>query len=447
MSAQGGDVIRGTVFKDTNANGRRDPGEAGMGGIAVTDGVTFARTSSEGSFVLELGVDPVLCAGGVPTVSVRFPSDHWPTTPWFVRCGSGEPACEVTFGLRAEPQPRSFVFVHGTDPHAPRAGEERLIRFREDLEALREIVRFCILTGDMADLADSHTQALARAEFTFFERQAAQLPVPWFGLPGNHDIAGVRAKKGWDTNSAEYGYGLYSRHVGPLRWSFDYADIHFAGVDYNRFVSNRWEWGVPESSARWLAEDLASVEPGRRIFLFVHHPAGSAALTNVLTRFPVTQIFFGHDHHDGGQLWAGVPGLSAASIAEVFDDKDRAPGYRLVHVTPSGIDTFYRATGEPHAVTVDYPRYKDTLVRGNTIRGAFFDPSHTIRRFALTYAGRAIECRLRPGPFWCRFEGTVEAGDVARGAYPLVVTLGDTAQSWRHQFSYRFARARAAASR
>jgi hypothetical protein len=327
----------------------------------------------------------------------------------------------------------------------PRKGEERIVRFREDIDALNGVARFCILTGDLADLADSHTQAVARTEFELFAHHTKTFPIPWFGLPGNHDIAGVRAKNGWDTNSAEFGYGLYGRHVGPLRWSFDYAGVHFVGIDYNQVVSNRWTWGAPESSVRWLAQDLESVKRGRRVFLFVHDPRSSSALSNLLARFKVTQIFHGHDHQDASRKFANVPALSSASLSEVFDDKDRTNGYRLVRVTRTGMDTFYRSTGQPHSINVDYPRFKDTLTPGKTIKGAFFDPSHSIDLVTVTYAGEPVRTRIRRGPLWSRFSAKLESSNLPPGSYPLVVTASHGDQSWRREFSYRYAPPRQAA--
>ena len=36
------------VYRDANGNGRRDEGEAGLGGVVVSDEVTVARTDAEG---------------------------------------------------------------------------------------------------------------------------------------------------------------------------------------------------------------------------------------------------------------------------------------------------------------------------------------------------------------------------------------------------------------
>src|SRR3546814_6230402 len=44
----------GTVFEDGNGNGVRDAGEAGIGGVAVSDGRQVVRTDAQGRYALPM---------------------------------------------------------------------------------------------------------------------------------------------------------------------------------------------------------------------------------------------------------------------------------------------------------------------------------------------------------------------------------------------------------
>lgn len=49
-------TVKGTVFGDGNANGKRDKGERAMPGVDVTDGAEWTTTRADGSYTLE--IDP-----------------------------------------------------------------------------------------------------------------------------------------------------------------------------------------------------------------------------------------------------------------------------------------------------------------------------------------------------------------------------------------------------
>ncbi|MBN1421491.1 MAG: metallophosphoesterase [Planctomycetes bacterium] len=426
-----GATVSGVVFRDRDGDGARREGEEGIPGVPITDGLTFVSTDADGRFAIEPGEDPILRAGGVPIISIHIPNGLRPTTPWFRRLD--DPAVEgaIAFGLRDEEQSLPFIFVHGTDPHVPRGGKDRFITFRSDLQALRDTVRFCILTGDLVDLSDSHSFAQGTAEYGFLAAETRDFPVPLFCISGNHDIAGVRAGRGWDEREPRtHGYGFFTHVVGPLRWSFTYAGIHFAGVDFNRLDGDKWSWGVPDSAIAWLERDLALREPGMRTFLFVHFPQGPDSFKELVARGGVTQIFHGHDHVDRESLFGGVPCLSSGSIAEVFGDEDRTPGYRLVRVTEDGFESFYRSTGHPHAIAVDFPRRNAVVRPGDALRGAFYDPKERIRGLAIRIGEREEGAPFQRGPLSCGFAVAPDLREVTAGIRPIALTVTDGQSIW-----------------
>ncbi|HUU09380.1 MAG TPA: metallophosphoesterase [Phycisphaerae bacterium] len=443
--------VAGRVFLDGNANGRFDTGEAGLPGVPVTDGVTFVCTGPDGRYAMAAGRDALVGPGGPPIVSVSFPSGTWPVTGWFRRVDAAADAAAVDFPLRRDAQGVPFVFVHATDPHVPRGGREKFIDFRADMRDLAGVARFCVLTGDLVDLSDSHTFAEGTAEFEYLAEQTKVFPMPLFCTAGNHDAAGVNAKPdaGWDKAHPMYGYGYYRKVVGPLRWSFDYAGVHFVGIDFSHVdAAGKWQWGSPDSAVAWLAQDLAGVKPGSRVFLFVHSPVGQEPKKgappesrphlppDLLRRYHVTCIFAGHSHRDVAGTYAGIPMTESASLSQIFDDKDRSVGYRLVQVGQLGMDTFYRATGDPHAITLDYPRHKDAIRPGDAICGAFWDPQGEIERLTVKVDDVETEVPFIRGPLWCRFAARPDLAGSKSGPHTLSIAVWAGQQAWRYTGTY-----------
>jgi len=437
--------ISGLVFRDANGNGRHDAGEPGWADVAVTDGLTFATTGADGRYRMDALVDPLRGAKAAPLITVCWPSGCWPSGPRWQTVAPTK-ADAVDFGLKPAEQKLPFRFVHATDTHVPRAGRQKMTDFKAEVASIAAEQSFCVLTGDLVDLSDSHTYEQGRDEWGFFAEQTANFPVPWLAIPGNHDIAGVRAKSGWDKEHPDYGYGFYDRIVGPLRWSFDYAGVHFAAVDFNATPAGAWAWGVPQSAIDWLKLDLARVKPGTRKYLFVHYPVvPNQGFAELVSAAKVDYIFTGHAHTDRIVDVRGVKALIGGSVSQVFEDKDRETGYRLVQINADGFEHFYKTTGKPHAVTIDSPRYNTTLKPGDIIRGAFYDPARAITKLEVSFGEVKAEVPFQRGSLACSFETKLDLGAVADGTWPLVVTMTKDGETIAHTFNYAFAKPKAAA--
>src|SRR5690349_6358199 len=123
LAAQG---ITGTVFLDANGNGRRDSGERGVAGVAVSDQDGVAVTDANGVYRLNGS------ATGIVFVSV--PSGHravgafWKTTQLASREGD--------FALAATPLLRTFRFVHASDTHISEQSAPRTQRLRAMVDSI-----------------------------------------------------------------------------------------------------------------------------------------------------------------------------------------------------------------------------------------------------------------------------------------------------------------------
>lgn len=446
--------VTGRVFLDANANGRYDAGDEGLAGVPVTDGLAFVRTGPDGRYRIRPWLDSLIQIDKMPILSVSFPNGTWPTSGWFRRLDDVKDLANVDFPLRADKQKTPFLFIHGSDPHVPRGGKDKFAGFLRDMRGLADRARFCVMTGDLVDLSDSHSFAKAALEFALLEGQIRHFPMPLFCVPGNHDAAGVTAdkKSGWTKDDPAYAYGYYREVVGPLRWSFNYAGIHFVGIDFLRVdAEGKWQHGQPPSAIEWLRQDLAQVKPGSRIFLFLHAPRGKSRdpvpkptpelPPDLLAACGVTRIFAGHTHRDSTGEYGTTPLTESGSISEIFDDADRKTGYRLVYVTRDGLDMFYRETGASHAITLDFPRHKGTIKPGDVIRGAFYDPDSKIKKLTVKVGDVQADVPFKRGPVCCRFEAKLDLARVPTGKQKLQVTLGDGKKTWRYEHDYEVAAA------
>src|SRR6185295_12718816 len=99
--------VSGTVFLDRNGNGRRDPGEPGIAGVAVSDQDTVVVTAADGSFRLR--------AAGNGLVFVSVPSGYRSVGPFWRTIAQA--ANDAAFALAATPPQTTFRSVHASDTH------------------------------------------------------------------------------------------------------------------------------------------------------------------------------------------------------------------------------------------------------------------------------------------------------------------------------------------
>ncbi len=437
------ETISGRVYYDADADGRYDFDDTSLRGVCVTDGVGFARTNRRGVYRLDIQKDPVLEDGGRATIAISCPNRYRPESNWFYYLDEIEAGKKVDFRLVPDKQTMPFTFIQGTDSHVPRGGPEKFIGFRKDVEAMSDEVAFCILTGDLVNLSDSHSFAQGKEQWDFYAEHTRDFPVPLYALSGNHDIAGVRdGDPNRDRKDPTYAYGFYTENVGPLRWSFDYARIHFVGIDFNhKDDKGKWQWGIPETALKWLDMDLARLRGKKRIFLFVHHPSDWASLEPIVTKYNVERIFHGHDHVERTRDLNDVEVISSGSISEIFNDKDRTTGYRIVHALKDGIDSFYRPTGSPHAISIDYPRFDSKVKAGEILNGSFYDPEEAIKELTVCVGDRDNVVPFTRGPACCRFELPLNELPET-GGLDVTASVTDGEQSWTFSWTYTIQRTR-----
>lgn len=301
-------AVAGKVFLDANGNGRLDPGEKGIAGVRVTDGVSFVETAEDGSYKIRMGEDPALPHKFSQTVAVSWPTGKWPTGSWWVRLSEIKDADAMNFGLREDVQKLPFAFGHVSDDH----GSLKNVDVQE-VGRSASCVKLMFNTGDTTVTTDKDGK---RPGFWHLVESEKKFGVPFFNAPGNHDYLDHGTT---DPDVAKW--GAWTKDVGPVRWSFDYAGVHFVGVDD----------GQPAVCVAWLEKDLQAVRPGTRIMMMSHIPYNDHGYFQVMAKYKVTYVCAGHTHQAGYARWGGTPSHTNFSLglgiltAESFDMVETIP--------------------------------------------------------------------------------------------------------------------------
>lgn len=306
LAAQVPAVVSGKVFLDANGNGKFDPGETPMPGVRVTDSLSFVTTGADGSYSITIGADPVIKYKGAQVVSVCWPSQTWPVGPWWARLDQIKDAAHVDFALRPDKQSLPFAFLHISDDHGS-GGSYPIIGARVKASAgPAGPLKLCFNTGDMGYAGVAGADAM----FSGIVANAQKVPVPMFFAPGNHDMC----KEQPSDSGPLAGAGGYTKYLGPIRWSFDYAGVHFACIDWwDPDIKVHVEGSAPPIAPAWLDKDLSAVPADVRKILLIHFPSGGEDFYNVVNKHKMTFAFGGHNHRHTFYDLGGVPAVTTVN--------------------------------------------------------------------------------------------------------------------------------------
>jgi hypothetical protein len=155
-----------------------------------------------------------------------------------------------------------------------------------------------------------------------------RLAMPWFPVPGNHDVY-------WRGSEPPPGHheADYEEHFGPLWYWFEhkgcgfvvlYSDESAPGTNLKGFGRDGWN-RIGEQQLAWLESTLEETKRLRHVFVFLHHPrwieaSYPGANWNVVHELMVragnvTAVFAGHIHrmrYEGRR--DGIEYLTLASV-------------------------------------------------------------------------------------------------------------------------------------
>lgn len=280
------DTARGVVYHDQNRNQQRDAGEAGLEGVSVSNGRTVTQTNDEGQYALPVREGDILFvtkpAGYmVPVDAHNRPQFYYLHDPdgtpdsldlKFPGVGPTGPLPEsINFPLHRQETGSQFRALAFADPQAGTHEELRFVR--EDVvdELVGTDAAFGITVGDV--VADN------LALYPRQSRIVGQIGIPWWRLPGNHDM-------NFDVPSDEHATETYKRYFGPTNYSFEYGDVHFIALDNVQYkgegesfrYSGAYRGYLTDEQLGWIQEDLRAVPEDKLIVVATHIPLRTYAV-------------------------------------------------------------------------------------------------------------------------------------------------------------------------
>lgn len=236
-------------------------------------------------------------------------------------------------------------FIVLSDLHLMKPGEklwgfdplERLDRCLEDVARYHGDAAFCVITGDLCDVAAPEAYAALKSRIERF-------PLLTFLLIGNHD----------EREAFKNSFGQeYCDGNGFVQRVFPIGGIVCLFLD--TFKGGPSSAGIYCHKRRnWLAGQLDSAQ-GRPIFLFMHHPPfdighslmdlikleEAETFHEAIKGHDVRHLFFGHAHRPMSGVWRGIPfaalpalshqlPLVGGSVPTVYSDEP--PMYGVVMV-------------------------------------------------------------------------------------------------------------------
>jgi hypothetical protein len=328
LSAQA--QITGVVFEDTNSNSNFDTGESGIPGVVVSNGLDVVLTNQNGEYSLSVDDETMIFISkpaeyDLPVNAFQIPRFYYNHDPdgspdsidfrFPVVEPTGKAPESVNFPLIPASSDQRFRALAFADPQA--GTHEQLDYVRDDIivEAAGYEADFAMVVGDLVN----DNLALFPRHLEIF----AQLDIPVWNVPGNHDM-NFQAPD--DIHATE----TYERYFGPTNYSFNYGNVHFIAMDNVQYkgLSNgnysggaRYRGYFTDKQLQWLENDLKHVPEDKLIVLFAHIPLKTHApndgvvggdnintvnlreLLKILDRFEKVYSFSGHDTSNSWQIY------------------------------------------------------------------------------------------------------------------------------------------------
>ncbi len=386
-----GDTARGRVFEDLNGDGFYDDGEPGVPDVRVSNGLGIIATDSNGEYRIDVGDEAIVFIVKpkgflTPVNELQIPQFYYihqpagspPSLRYPGVAPTGSLPDHINFPLVRHREPTRFKAILFADPQ-PQSGAE-IDYIRDDV--LAELVgtdaKFGMTVGDI--MFD---------DLSLFPRSnalIAQLGIPWYNVPGNHDL-------NFAASDDRYSLETFKRYFGPPYYSFEYGEalfvvldnIEYRGAGLSKPGNVRNNGGHVSKFGRrqlsWLEAELARVPRDHLIVLAMHAPLETyvapgaavvdrAKLLDIVSGRPNLYAIAGHTHTTEHHYFAKEDGfrgpgtfhqhvLSTVSGAwwsgpfdsrgiPTTDQRDGTPnGYHILTVDGERVQARYKAAGFP----------------------------------------------------------------------------------------------------
>lgn len=233
-----------------------------------------------------------------------------------------------------------------------------------------------------------------------YERAVSRMGVPFAQVVGNHDLD----QKARTTESST---DTFARHFGPSHYAFDVGAIHYIVLNDVFWHGAGYLGYLTEEQLDWLKADLAFVEAGRTVVVFLHiplessqyirnnepSPAVGSQLTNrdafyrILERHKV-HVIAGHTHESEHRTHGTVHEHVAGAVCGAWWSGDicfdgTPNGYVVYEVKDEQVTWRYKATGQDASYQMRlYPPGSEPSAPGDLVANVWdWDPSWVVRWF------------------------------------------------------------------
>ncbi len=190
--------------------------------------------------------------------------------------------------LELNNEARNFQFAIVTD----RTGGHRPGVFMDGVRKLNLIQPEFVMS--VGDLIEGYTEDLTELnrQWDEFDGFVNALQMPFFYVPGNHDI----------TNKVME--GLWRKRLGPTYYSFVYHDVLFMCLNSEDRYRGAGNGSISDEQYDWIKKTLSEHEDVRWTLLFMHQPLWLQetdpvrwADVEALLQNRPHSVFVGHRHH------------------------------------------------------------------------------------------------------------------------------------------------------
>jgi hypothetical protein len=308
----GASQVQGIVFHDQNANGRHDAGESGIAGVRVSNGEQVVQTDPEGRYTLPVDGDTIIFVCKPRGWQPRTDSLNRPQF-FYIHKPDGSPNDDlqykgseptgplpesVNFPFHKKKPADEFRVALVADPQTK--NKQQVDWYARDImtDIVRQDVTFGITLGDLVHDDLGLLKEVSAAQ--------ALADVPWYNLVGNHDINKAAA-------SERHAQATFERIFGPKDYAFQYGKVHFLVFDnvyYHGKEKGGYHGALQTRQLRFASNYLKTVPRSHHIVVCTHIPLFSLfhgqkdrtpqreKLLQMLSRFPRTSSFAGHQHQN-----------------------------------------------------------------------------------------------------------------------------------------------------
>lgn len=380
-------TVTGRVYQERDNRPGRGATDPGMGGVQVSNGRTIVRTAGDGSYRLQVQDGDTVFVIKPEGYSLPAATDGLPAF-WRHYAPQGSPTLKYQSIAPTTVPANAYDFALLPDRRTTRKGFQMLVFTDSQTATLRDI-------GYYADAIVQPLKGRTKARlgttlgdivnddlslYPAINKVTTQLGVPWFHVPGNHDLD---VDASGDAHSLDSWRAVY----GPDTYAVEEGGASFVFLDdvvYQPDARPKYIGGLRADQFAFLEQYLKGLRRDRLLVLGMHIPLFDAApdretfrhadrqrLFALLKDFSNVLVLSGHSHtqqhyhHAAADGWQGERPLHEYNVGAncgafwsgVKDDKgvpdsmmsDGTPkGYALLDVAANGsYQLQYRVAGAP----------------------------------------------------------------------------------------------------